>query len=301
MKLLDQYKAMIKGVYVEEFLDLVLYRPLSFLLVKLVYPFPVTPNQLSVVAMLTGVAAGFSFSRGTPGSFVLGGLLLALANAIDCSDGMLARIKQNGTLTGRIVDGVLDYVVAISMYVGFAIGLHHAQQMGLLVLPFSPYLMGSIAGASNVVSSGITDHFRNRYLTYVYGKETLPLVEMRTFREEMARLKKAGGHYLDRLMIWIYLVYTQGQMGNPKPIARYDAKQYKSLNRWLVVVWNLIGPTTHISMLVVSALLYRPMIFFVYGIVFCNALILLLYPVQIWVNRKLDPIATAQTAPAVDP
>ncbi len=295
MRIVEQYQAMIKGLYVEELLDLVLYRPVSFFLVKLVSPFPITPNQVSLAAMVIGIVAGLYFTIGTPGSFLAAGLLFALANAVDCADGMLARLKQNGTLTGRIVDGVLDYVVAISMYVGLAIGLHHGEQMGLIDLPFSPYLMGSIAGASNIISSGITDHFRNRYLTYVYGKEILPLAELKTFREELARLKKFRGRYVDKLMIWIYVLYTQFQLGrDPKPIVRYDAVEYKRYNRWLVVLWNLIGPTTHISVLVVSALLYQPMIFFVYGIVFCNAWILILYPIQLWVNKKLKPINNQQ-------
>jgi hypothetical protein len=291
MKLVEQYKATIKGLYVEEILDLVLYRPLSFLLVKLAYPFPITPNQLSVLAMATGIVAGLYFTLGTPRAFVAAGLLFALANVIDCSDGMLARLKQNGTMTGRIVDGVLDYVVAISLYVGLAVGLQHARELALLELPLSPYLLCGIAGATNIISSGITDHFRNRYLTYVYGKEILPLVELRNFREELARLKARPGRYLDKLMIRIYLRYTQFQLGHdPKPIVRYDAGEYKKYNSWLVVLWNLIGPTMHISVLVVSALLYEPMVFFVYAILFCNAWILILYPIQWWVNRRLTPL-----------
>jgi hypothetical protein len=296
MKLIEQYRATIKGVYVEEFLDLVLYRPLSFFLVKLVYPFPITPNQLSVVAMATGIAGGLCFTLGTSSAFVWAGLLFALANVIDCSDGMLARFKRNGTLTGRIVDGVLDYVVSISMYVGLAVGLRHAIEIGLLDLPLSAYLLCGIAGASNVVSSGVTDHFRNRYLTYVYGKEILPSIELNRFRDELARLKARKGRTVDKFMIWIYILYTQFQTGrDPKPIECYDAGQYKHYNRWLVSLWNLIGPTTHISVLVVSALLYRPMIFFVYAILFCNAWILILYPIQWWANSKLTPIPPRQS------
>lgn len=299
MNLVEQYKATIKGLYVEEILDLVLYRPLSFFLVKLAYPFPVTPNQLSVLAMATGVVAGLYFTLGTPGAFLVAGLLFALANVIDCSDGMLARLKQNGTTTGRIVDGVLDYVVSISLYVGLAVGLQHAREMGRVELPLNSYLMCGIAGAINIISSSITDHFRNRYVTYVYGKEIMPLVELRNFREELARLKGRPGRYLDKLMIRIYIRYTQLQLGrDPKPIARYDAREYKKYNSWLVVLWNLIGPSTHISVLVVSALLYQPMIFFAYAILFCSAWILILYPVQWWTNRKLTPLADEPSRPS---
>jgi hypothetical protein len=291
MRLIAQYRSTIKGLYVDEILDLVLYRPLSFVLVKICYPFPITPNQLSFLAMATGIVAGVYFSLGTVESFFIGGLLFALANVIDCSDGMLARLKRNGTVTGRIVDGVVDYVVSISLYAGLAVGLHHALEAGLIELPFNPYLMGAIAGVSNILSSGITDHFRNRYLTYVQGKPVVPYLELQSFRREMKALKDRRGRYLDKFMIRVYIWYTQGQLGrDPKPFVRYEGGQYKKYNSWLLLLWNLIGPTTHISALVVSALLFEPMIFFVYAILFANIWILILYPVQWWANRKLTPL-----------
>jgi hypothetical protein len=292
MKLFNEYKAMIKGLYVEEVMDLVFYRPISFVLVKMVYPFPITPNQLSFLAMTTGVAAGLFFGLGSVKSLFVGGLLLALTNVIDCSDGMLARLKKNGTLTGRILDGTVDYVVSIALYVGLAVGLSHAIEIGLIALPFNPYLICGIAGASNIITSGITDHFRNRYLTYVYGKEIIPVVELESFRRELNKLRGRRGHYPDKFLMWVYIRYTQAQLGrDPKPVVRYDAQEYKKYNRTLLLLWNLLGPTTHITVMVISALLFRPMIFFVYGILFANAWILIMYPVQWWANSKLTPLA----------
>jgi len=224
-------------------------------------------------------------------SFIIGGLLLALTNVIDCSDGMLARLKKNGTLTGRIVDGVVDYVVSISLYVGLAVGLHHALELDLIEFRFNPYLLCAIAGASNIISSAVTDHFRNRYLTHVCGKEVLPQVELVSFRREMKKLKKQKGRYLDKFMVWVYIIYTQSQLGhNPKPVVRYDAEEYKKYNRTLLLLWNLIGPTTHISVMVVSALFFQPMIYFVFAILFANTWILILYPIQWWANTKLTPV-----------
>ncbi|MCJ7611432.1 MAG: CDP-alcohol phosphatidyltransferase family protein [Candidatus Aminicenantes bacterium] len=292
MRLLTEYKSTIKGLYVEEIMDLVLYRPISFFLVKLCYPFPITPNQLSLLAMATGIGAGLCFALGNQESFMIGGLLFALANVIDCSDGMLARLKKNGTITGRLVDGVVDYVVSISLYSGLLVGLTHAREINMIELPFSPFLMCAIAGASNILSSGITDHFRNRYLTYVYDKPVIPLQELQSFRRELGGLKGRKGRFFDKIMIKVYIRYTQFQLGHdPKPVVRYDGRQYKKYNRWLLLLWNFIGPTTHFSVLVISALLYQPMIFFAYGILFANTWILILYPIQWWANRKLTPLS----------
>ena len=45
-----------------------------------------------------------------------------LFNVLDCSDGQLARIKKNGTSVGRLLDGIADYIAAIAIYAGIAIG-----------------------------------------------------------------------------------------------------------------------------------------------------------------------------------
>jgi len=84
---------------IEEFFDLFFYRPLAFLLVKIVYRTNITPNQLTIVAICFGLASGCVYAWGLPGSCLYGAILFMLYNVIDCSDGMLARLKKNGTPT----------------------------------------------------------------------------------------------------------------------------------------------------------------------------------------------------------
>src|SRR5437660_420590 len=104
MSWFTDYKKSLKMVEVEEYFDLFFYRPLAFLLVKTVYRTSITPNQLTITAIIVGLLSGFTFARG-PHYWALGAVLFALYNIIDCSDGQLARIKKNGTHAGRIVDG----------------------------------------------------------------------------------------------------------------------------------------------------------------------------------------------------
>ena len=65
--------------------------------------------------MISGIAAGVSFSRGDYRYFILGGVFYGLANVLDCLDGMIARVKKNGTKTGRLIDGYVDYIVNMSV------------------------------------------------------------------------------------------------------------------------------------------------------------------------------------------
>src|SRR5450759_2325263 len=104
MSLLAEYKASLKNITIEEYVDLFIFRPLAFLFVKSIYRSSITPNQITLLSMLTGISAGVMFAIGGSTSVILGGLLLALATIFDCADGQLARLKNNGSYFGRILD-----------------------------------------------------------------------------------------------------------------------------------------------------------------------------------------------------
>ena len=58
MSLLAEYKASLKNITIEEYVDLVLFRPLAFLFVKSIYWTNITPNQITCLSMITGIGAG---------------------------------------------------------------------------------------------------------------------------------------------------------------------------------------------------------------------------------------------------
>src|SRR5436190_20554690 len=120
MSWFSEYKKSLKMVEVEEYFDLFFYRPLAFVLVKSVYRTNITPNQLTIVAILIGLMCGIIYAQGT-NYWLLGAIVFALYNIVDCSDGQLARIKKNGTHAGRIVDGLADYTSTAAAFIGIGI------------------------------------------------------------------------------------------------------------------------------------------------------------------------------------
>ena len=63
----EEYKKSLKMREVEEIFDLFIYRPLAFLLVRMVYKTKITPNNITSIAILMGVTAGcFYFSDNIP-------------------------------------------------------------------------------------------------------------------------------------------------------------------------------------------------------------------------------------------
>jgi hypothetical protein len=261
--LFSEFRASLKNPLAEEVIDLVLYRPLAFIFVKCTIRLPLTPNGVSGMAMAAGVAAGWFLAGGRPQDFAIGGLLFGLSNVLDCADGMIARLKKNGTKTGRIVDGLVDYIASGAVYLGFGIGL-----AGTADFPLVSLALLFLAVASTILHSVASDKYRNAFIRRCAGKTAPDDDERLIFSEERARLEKSPGHLLDKMLVRIYLRYLSLQSRNTLKSA--DAPPVASATD--AVLWNLIGPSTHITFFIIAALLYRPSVFFVFTIGAANLL-----------------------------
>jgi phosphatidylglycerophosphate synthase len=251
--LLSEFRGSLKNPWAEELIDLVLYRPLAFVFVKCTAPLPLTPNQVSGLAMIAGIAAGIFLAGGTPRDFVLGGLLFGLSNVLDCADGMIARLKKNGTKTGRIVDGLVDYVASGAVYIGFGIGLAKTADF-----PWSVIALLVLAVVSTILHSIASDKYRNAFVRQCSGK-TAPVDDERlVFSAELAQLQMLKGHLFDKTLVRIYLKYLSVQKGKTRPSPEVSTSS--------MVMWNLIGPSTHITFFILAALFERPSIFFAFVI-----------------------------------
>jgi hypothetical protein len=275
--LVTEFKDSLKNPLAEEIIDLVLYRPLAFVFVKCTFRLPLTPNGVSLMAMAAGIAAGWSLAGGRPQDFAAGGLLFGLSNVLDCADGMIARLKKNGTKTGRIVDGIVDYVASGAVFLGFGIGLARtadfpAASLSLLVL----------AVASTILHSIGSDKYRNAFIRQCTGKTADNDDERRIFSEELERLRKERGHLVDRTLVRIYLRYLSLQSAKSH---MQDNAKVPAVSGTDAVRWNLIGPSTHISFFILAALLYQPSVFFIFVIGAANLWMAVLISMRMLRNR----------------
>jgi phosphatidylglycerophosphate synthase len=110
----------------------------------LVYAFketPVTPNQVTALSALLGIAAAYFFSLGDARSMIQGGIIFEISRILDSVDGELARAKGMASDWGRIVDGIGDYVSSIAILTGLMIGLPHSRGE-LLIMASLIFLRG---------------------------------------------------------------------------------------------------------------------------------------------------------------
>ncbi|MCK4296256.1 MAG: CDP-alcohol phosphatidyltransferase family protein [Candidatus Marinimicrobia bacterium] len=250
---------------------------------KLIYRFPVTPNQVSFLSMLTGIISGIFYTKGNVASFVYAGLLYGFAHVLDCCDGMVARFKKSGTHTGRIIDGLADYVNSTAVFIGLGIGLSKSG----LEFPVSPWLLVIFSAMFTALHCIIVDYYRNEFLAHAFGKVNSVQEDMELFSMELKKLKQVKGKYFEKLLIKLYLLYSDIQVFKGSEKRKYDQEKYYRSNKMLLYSWLLIGPTAHISVLVISTILYKPVIFFYYVLIAANILMLLIWVIQVQINKKI--------------
>lgn len=82
-----------------------------------------TPNRVSVIALLVAVAAGIAFAVATPTAYVAGAVLVFLNGWLDLLDGALAREQGTSSRAGDLLDHVIDRYADILLVAGLAAGV----------------------------------------------------------------------------------------------------------------------------------------------------------------------------------
>jgi phosphatidylglycerophosphate synthase len=113
------------------------YRPLSRPLTVMLCRTPITPNQVSYVVALIGLAGCVLTAMASQACLVWGAFLVFLSCVIDGCDGEIARLKMEYSPFGAWLDTIIDELTQVSYF--FAIGYHTYQWHP------EPYILWSIA------------------------------------------------------------------------------------------------------------------------------------------------------------
>lgn len=269
---------------VEEALDLFFYRPLAFLLVKSIYKTKITPDHLTLGAIVLGLTGGFFYAFGLPHTSIVGAIFYILFIIFDCSDGQLARLKKNGTKIGRLLDGIADYIVVAAIYVGLAIG--YAQKGGN---PSTLLILLGLSGVSITIQSLLVDYYRTRFLDIVLDRTNTFKDGINEYRTEYIKIKKQKGKWLEKNIILTYLIYSKIQrslIGRKKRESTVTASplDYYDKNRALIRLWLVMGPSAIRTWLIVCSFIGRFEIYFWVTIAGFNILAIILGLIQ----RRVD-------------
>ncbi|MFD0520693.1 CDP-alcohol phosphatidyltransferase family protein [Paractinoplanes durhamensis] len=126
--------------------------PVASRLVRLVAPHRrITPNMLTVLATVIGLAAAGCFAMQTRWWLVAGALLFHVSFIVDCMDGKIARLNGTGSIFGAWFDFVFDrirvFICALALFGGQYLRTDRETYLWLLAvvvfLDLFRYLNGS--------------------------------------------------------------------------------------------------------------------------------------------------------------
>ncbi len=123
-----------EAFYADEVINIYLLRPLAAIVVWLVYPSRITPNQVTCLAIALGCTAAVVYSLNTPVAIAAGGLLVTAKDIFDDADGQLARAKQLYSRRGRFLDSIGDVVVNISIFAAITVDVFQSSPRFFTVL-----------------------------------------------------------------------------------------------------------------------------------------------------------------------
>lgn len=142
----------------------------------------VTPNHLTTLRLLVGLAAVAAFLPGTYGWSNVAALLFALSNFIDHTDGELARLSGKGSRLGHLYDLGSDAFIHIALFAAIGFGLRNG--------PLGPWAtgLGLLAGCA---------------VTFIFG---MRMVIEERLGKAGTRLNQVGGFETEDVLYLLPLV-----------------------------------------------------------------------------------------------
>ena len=116
----DRKGFLVRFLNVEKWIN----RPLASIVVSLVFPTAITPNQLTIIAFIIGIGGAALFALGSAGTVFWAAILCEISLIFDCADGMLARARNTCSRFGSYLDLFLDRITDFSVILGVTIGFY---------------------------------------------------------------------------------------------------------------------------------------------------------------------------------
>ncbi len=298
------FAQLIKSRDVEDPVNMWVHRPLAYAFVWLTYRTPLTPNQITLIAMLVGIAAGACWVVGTPAMMVVGGALLWTSSILDGADGIMARAKKLQSELGRALDGISDVVVAAATVFP---ALFHIWQKG-----HDPWMfvVAPIVVGTTWVQVYFYDFYKESYLTSLNPAWDGTTRALAVARQRVAEADDKTPPF--QLFLWkSYAGMLSAQIRgisviNPRslrhklrfPAGAERAPIYRKHNYWPLQIWALVSLCPHSYLMAISGIFDRLDLYLWFRLIGINVLFV---TVLIWqriaTKRTLDELASVGLAP----
>lgn len=204
-----QYRQSLKSSDTEEHIDLCFYRPIGFVVAKASAALGISPNFLTILSLILGIAAGVLFYPTNIWVNVGGIALLACANTLDSADGQLARLTRQYSRLGRILDGMAGDFWFLTIYIAFCLreahtsaffGQHH----------WCIWVMAAVAGICHIKQAQAADYYRQMHLASLSNASLAELEDLHELSSKYHAMTWRG-RFWGKLGMKAYLIYSMQQ------------------------------------------------------------------------------------------
>lgn len=215
-------KASLKSEDTEEWIDIHFTRPVGLAIALACARLHIHPNAVTTVSIFLGMASGVMFYYRDLSHNIAGMALLMTANFLDSADGQLARLTNQKTIIGRMLDGLAGDIWFLFIY--FAIVFRLWQQD----IPFTHihwglwgFLLCSLAGfVCHSHQSSLADYYRQIHLFFLKGAQGSELGNSETARAKWKSFQ-GKGHFWDRQFWSNYTRYCHSQESRTPQFQRF--------------------------------------------------------------------------------
>jgi hypothetical protein len=293
-----------KSRELEGIVDLFFYRRIGFRLAQFFARLNFTPTAVTLIGGLFGVVAGHLYFYQALAINLTGMLFHVVANIFDNADGQLARLTNQQSRTGRILDPIVDHVVWLSIYVHLALRLYVGG------FSFAIWILGLAAGLSHGLQAGAADYCRNAYLYFGKGRSELDSTsklehEYRQYTwgadawpKFLLRLYLNAMHEQELILPGVKRLRDVAESNFADTVPIWFQSSYRTLVLPTFKWWSLLMTNSRMLVLFVLFLIHQPVWYFWLEITAGNLLLLYLIFRQEKISRSLIQSLTTQNESA---
>ena len=156
-------------------IDRYIIRKISGFITGLLVKTPVTPNQVTIISLILGIASAAFFSHGAHTYTIIAGLFYFISTVFDQCDGEVARYKQMTSDFGKTFDIIVDSIVNATITIGITIAIYKTNGSGLSIMA------GLLAMTGIVISLLLTTYFSHENNNNTGTKEMLDRLNNKDF------------------------------------------------------------------------------------------------------------------------
>lgn len=205
----SSYQASLKSLDTEENIDLAFYRPIGYAWACLARRLGVTPNAITIASVFLGVGAGIAFYYNNLWINVLGMFLLVWANSFDSADGQLARMTQQYSRLGRILDGMTGDIWFFTIYLCICLRENVTSEF-FMAHPWAIWTLAAVTGMFHVKQAAMADYYRQFHLYFLRGEEGSELDSVTALRAKYKEMSWKKQLFAKTVLLF-YMNYTKNQ------------------------------------------------------------------------------------------